>query len=238
MLFYAYDSATKTAFVEDLGIKFNSFLLASPAAQVGFVDSISTSSAWSTYVSTTLTDGAKFSYVTGLEGTTWGVIGGSSNALANGNNYGLGVTLNVGNSASLSNTQGKVKGQINTPLTSLIQGLNANNPTAPLTGYFSGSGGIDNAANSWGDGKANLSFSTSNNIGATSTFQYLNASLAGSHTPTAYGNSFGNNTFSFDGTNLTYAVAVAAVPEPSSYAMMLGGLLMVGAMVARRRNSK
>lgn len=40
---------------------------------------------------------------------------------------------------------------------------------------------------------------------------------------------------SFDGTTLTIAAPVAAVPEPSSYAMLAAGLAAVGFIVRRRR---
>ena len=45
----------------------------------------------------------------------------------------------------------------------------------------------------------------------------------------------GNLTASFDGTTLTVG-SVVAVPEPETYALMLGGLAAVG-FVARRRRS-
>jgi hypothetical protein len=63
-----------------------------------------------------------------------------------------------------------------------------------------------------------------------------NYSAAGKATIQQYSQSgFGNNTFTLasNGT-LTYTAAVAAVPEPETYALMLAGLGLVG-VVARRR---
>lgn len=44
-----------------------------------------------------------------------------------------------------------------------------------------------------------------------------------------------NSAFAFDNINVS---AVSAVPEPSTYALMLGGLGMVGFMATRRRKQK
>lgn len=59
------------------------------------------------------------------------------------------------------------------------------------------------------------------------------ATPSGSLTPIAYGNQF--YVFGFEGSSLVNQNIAAAVPEPSSYAMLLAGLGAVGFMARRRR---
>lgn len=57
----------------------------------------------------------------------------------------------------------------------------------------------------------------------------------GSATPAAYGNQF--YVFAFEGGNLVQQGITAAVPEPSSYAMLAAGLTVVGVIARRRRKA-
>ncbi len=243
LLFYAYDPTIGTSFIEDLGTSFANFTPTSTAAGTSFVDGIASSAAWQSYVSNTLTtaDNDGYGYTTGTQGTIWAVVAASSNSAGTGNTYGLEATENVnftGSTKLTSPASNGMKGWINTPLTNLMNGINDVATATPLTGYYTNSGGQDNVAQTIKNGAGAAPFNFGNVVGATSVFNYYSVTAVNSF-PTVYGNSAGNSTFTFDGTNLTYAVpSIAAVPEPSSYLMMLSGLLMVGALAVRRRNSK
>lgn len=87
----------------------------------------------------------------------------------------------------------------------------------------------------------NSFFNARNAVGTASNIYYLTAADASSDGPalnTLQTNSAGKALVAnFDGTNVTFGPAVvAAIPEPSTYAMLVGGLLAVG-FVARRRNN-
>lgn len=214
LLFYAFDDATKSSYVQDLGQTFSSFLPAAGNNNAINVN-ISSSAAWASYLT---------SVNNNTSNTYWGVISGlKANALNSGN--GIETTLRVGNSIA-GQTAANAKGAVATPMNGVMLGINGAT-TTPAAGYFSVSGGSDNIANNWGhNGAGKLVFNTDNAIGAISTFQYLNL-----------GTSVVNTTFaqsvSFDGTSLV----IAAVPEPSTYAMLLAGLMLVGGIASRRRNS-
>lgn len=60
------------------------------------------------------------------------------------------------------------------------------------------------------------------------------ASLSSSGSPTAY---FAADVLLVSGANVGATGAVAAVPEPESYAMLLAGLGVMGAIVRRRKNT-
>jgi hypothetical protein len=84
-------------------------------------------------------------------------------------------------------------------------------------------------------------YNTTNAIGQATSMIYLQSS---SEIQAAMANSFAMNNVhggayvaNFDGTNVSITAAVPAVPEPSTYAMLMGGLLAVG-FVARRRAAK
>ncbi|MGZ3239102.1 MAG: PEP-CTERM sorting domain-containing protein [Burkholderiaceae bacterium] len=229
LIFYAFDDGTtgqtKESFVMDLGQTFSSFLPTAAAAGGTFNTAISTSAAWANFVAAEGND---------LSNVTWGVVAGlSANASNSGN--GLETTLRVGDSTA-GQSAANVKGAVGTPLRNAILGINTATSNA-AAGYFTNSGGSDNIANNFGsthNGAGKLVFRTDNSIGTVSTFEYLNANSNAADT--TYANANGNSTFSFDGNNLTYTIA-AAVPEPSSYAMLLAGLMLVGGIAARRRNS-
>jgi hypothetical protein len=226
LLFYAFDDATKTSYVQDLGQTFSSFLSTSAAATTfpGFTTSVSTNTAWNDYLTSVAGD---------TSNTYWGVISGLS---ANAGNAGNGFmsTIREGESAD-GQTAATGKGTVIGPLRNVLIGVNGATDAAS-TGYFSASAAGDNIANNFGhNGAGKLVFNTDNLIGATSAFQYGNNNAA--FALTTYANADGNSTFSFDGNNVSYAVAVAAVPEPETYAMMLAGLMLVGGIAARRRKS-
>ncbi len=214
LLFYAFDDVTKTSYVQDLGLTFTSFLPASVAASTGSVTAISSNTGWSDYLTSVGGD---------TSNTYWGVIAGLS---ANAGNSGNGFmsTIRNGDSA-VGQSAANAKGAVATPLRNVLLGVNSATTTAS-TGYFSASAAGDNIANNFQhNGAGKLVFNTDNLIGATSAFQYGNSNAA--FATTTYAASY-----TFDGSNL-----VLAVPEPSSYAMMLGGLMLVGGVAARRRKS-
>jgi len=96
------------------------------------------------------------------------------------------------------------------------------------TGVYTNAGNASNftvgVKNNWGGNAAG--FTTDNFVGTDAAFYTVTQATS------AAGGTFVGN-FSFNGTN----VAVAAVPEPETYAMFLAGLGMVGAMVRRRKQA-
>jgi len=235
LFFFAYDSTTKQSFVEDLGTSYVNFLPTGANAAASFTTNIAASTAWAQYLSAETTANAALASIGSQVGTTtWGVIAGDISAA----NYGLMTTVTAG-ADTTGQTAPNVRGTIGTPLKSLADALNLAAYSTAQSGYFSSSTIGDNIANNFGNnGAGKLKFTVDNAIGQAANFTYWNTKVV-PFAPVTYGNANGASTFNFDGTNLSYTVPsiVAAVPEPSSYMMLLAGLLMVGAVVARRRNS-
>ena len=50
-------------------------------------------------------------------------------------------------------------------------------------------------------------------------------------------NNAGSGTWSFDSSSLIMSVTATAVPEPSTYAGIFGGLALIGTFLVRRRKS-
>lgn len=222
LLFYAFDDATKTSYVQDLGQTFMSFLPTTAVAKTPSITGISSNTGWNDYLASVGGD---------TSNTYWGVVAGlTANAGNSGN--GLMSTIRIGDSAD-GQSAANAKGAVTGPLKLALIGINsviANTSAAPATtGYFSASAAGDNIANNFGafhTGAGKLVFRTDNLIGDSSAFLYGNSNAA--FAVTTY-----DQKFTFDGSNLI----LQAVPEPSSYAMMLGGLMLVGGIAARRRKS-
>jgi hypothetical protein len=237
LFFYAFDSSTGTSFVEDLGTSFSNFLPTSAAAGTSFQDDIAASAAWTTYVNTTEADSITLGlaggsgYAVGTQNTVWAVVAGIAPGGTNASTYGLSATMTSGSSAA-AQSEGATRSAITGSLSQFAIGLGGLTNSA-TSGYFDANATSDNAEVSLGSTlNGQLKVADTNAIGTSSTFNYFNGNVTGSHLPTTYA-----NTFTFDGTNLTYGT-VAAVPEPSSTMMFLAGLLMVAGLVVRRRNSK
>lgn len=237
LFFYAFDSSTGTSFVEDLGTSFSNFGPSSAAAGTAFSANITSSAAWTTYVTQTEADSVTLGltgstgYANATQNTVWAVVAGIQPGGANATTYGLMTTMTNG-SSPVSQSEGATRGAVTGPLAQFVGSLGGLTSSA-TSGYFDASATSDNAEVSLATNlNGNLKVSDTNAIGTSATFNYFNGNVTGSHLPTTYA-----NTFLFDGTNLTYGT-VAAVPEPSRILMMLAGLLMVGGLVTRRRNSK
>ncbi len=213
LYFYAYNDATSSSFIIDLGSTLTNF---NGSVNTTPID-LATNAAYESFIGNiTAADGA----------TNWGVFAAGSN----GGTY-LDVTSA---SSSLTGIKGTVLSSTVVNINNLMSGL-ATVGGAPTGGYTSSGAVAQNAQYSI-DGLTTLTGLTATSaIGSTATFLDYNApgvAGKGAVTPTAFA-----GTWSFNGTDLAYKT-VAAVPEPSSYLMMLGGLLMMGALSVRRRNSK
>lgn len=227
VLFYAYDDSANTSYVQDLGLTFSSFLPSSAAASTpGTTNwSVGSNTSWSDYLASVSGD---------TSNTYWGVIAGSSTYAVGSSilgTHGVLSTIRVGEDIS-GQTSANAKSAVGTYLRNPILAINGLTPDA-TSGFFSASGSADNLAMNWKHNGGGKMFNVDNVIGQSSEFQYGNSMAAFSST--TYGNVAGVSTFSFDGGTLSYTVP--AVPEPSSYAMMVGGLMLVGGIAARRRRN-
>jgi len=216
MYFYAYDVTNASSFLLDLGNNYSNF------ADVS---------------STPLAVGGNANYQSFANAVTdnsiqWSVFAASSFAKGNLDvTSGAPAPVTTQSAAQIVNT---VAG-INLLMTNLRA---ASITTAQTTAGLVQQGAIPtNAENILGNITALglIAVKPTNSIGSTVSFEnFSNAKSFGNSTTTPFA-----GTWSFDGSNLAYTVgSVAAVPEPTSYMMMLGGLLMIGALAVRRRNSK
>ena len=158
----------------------------------------------------------------------------------------------AGSEAYVATSTNYPTGLVNTNIQSFIDMnsflTNINGDTASTTstmtgsaaGAFAYSAATDTAPDYYGTGLTGYHAIAGLNPNTTMTnasfYEVANSSSSGAAqaTVTAYAGTWSFNTATGD---LVYSSAVAAVPEADSYAMLLAGLGMMGAIV-RRRNSK
>ncbi|MEC5217717.1 hypothetical protein RCH09_002679 [Actimicrobium sp. GrIS 1.19] len=224
LVFFAYDATQGKSFQQDLGMIFNNFLPTN-ASLPNFSASVLGAN-WTSYLA---------SVGGSLAGTTWGVVGEYKGSGIQVNGQRLMTTVAAGTTAA------QLAAQSTNKLATAVAAANANflalNATnvadanvAVNASYVNAYDFTANVGNNLGSG---LTFSNANAIGTAAAFTYFARTTTGALAAnTAYNNAF---SFNFDGSSIS-AVTVSAVPEPTTYAMMIAGLMLVGG-IARRRNS-
>jgi len=215
--FYAYDNSTATSFVLDLGSNLVNFNGNVNVAAIN-VGAMANYSAFANAVTDNF--------------LVWGVFSAATTGSS------VGTALDVTTSTlPVAATKAKYIQTDAGDINNLMAGLYANNivPSIANGGAIESGAVAQNAQSSVGANANLVGVTAVNPIGTSAAYiNYSAGSKSGTMlvTPTAFA---GN--WTFNGTNLAYTVA-AAVPEPSSVMMLLGGLLMIGTLAIRRRNSK
>lgn len=230
VIFYAWDSSVGASFTFDTGIKFEDFRIGSAAAN--------TSQSFS-FGSLSLASGAYSEYTAAIGGdfsnTTWGVV-----ALR------AGSPLNVLGAATLATTVRDDQDLVAAGLVSgSVKSINANGFNATLltanqnghaagdslTGDFAVDGNDGYIGTIIQDNMIKLPIEATNFVGDTG-YKFFLVEAASSNSAAPVVNEYAG-TWSYNGNTLNYAVA--AVPEPETYAMLLAGLGLIGAVARRRR---
>ena len=223
LVFYAFDDVTKTSFVKDLGVTFQSFL--SSPIYSGALNNISSDANWTAYLGSVAND---------TTNTKWGVFGTLKTSALSVN--GVQILTTARNNTTANTTTSLVRGIDGSFNATFLGALQTGTNYALNDSYFNS--GATNAAN-WAAGlqhnlAGKVSFNADNAIGVAANFYQLSAAAAATANATLSTVISNPTQWTFDGNTLN--MTVAAVPEPETYGMLAAGLLMLGA-VARRRKS-
>lgn len=236
LVFYVFDATAGTSFYKDLGVIYDAFRAAPTFGSLGS-NNIASDANWSLYTASVGGD---------LGNSVWGVIGGKkvagSNA-ANSMQLLTTATLDAVSNSTATSTNANLSAvnvSFNTNFLSLVtdgSSIATNNSyftSAAVTDFSNWSvGGKDTAF-----GKLSA-FTTGNTIGTDASF--FNLVRSSSTNGQKYtistvlpGEAPNDFKWSFDGSTLA---AVAPVPEPETYGMLLAGLAVIGTIARRRRQA-
>jgi hypothetical protein len=236
-----WDTSTQTSYTRDLGVTFNSFVT---GPVVNFGNSFVAGDAGNAGLGSWTADATLSSFLAGANAATtqWNVTA-TDMAGITGTAGGLNAAriLTTTQAASITAQSNSTLKTYNVNAyydqASILSGANTSVATDAVNGV-AGYAGVTTFANNFG-GKAN--FSNTAGLGQSQNFFFLtNSSTAGTGAGIAgqFANAAGASTWTLasNGALNFNTAAVAAVPEPGEWALMLSGFGLIGFIATRRRN--